>query len=405
MYKVILIILTFQLSTYAMAQKTRRVVEKRANKQVIEIFEVLKSDEKIRHGEYEMFFNKKSIARGHYENGKRQGHWEFGTESDTVYCHGFYKQGEKDSTWHYYYLNEVASKLEYSKGSIYRVNGFYPDGNQSYVLSLDSTGKGKATSFYKNGNTKEDIPIEDFQVHGIAEAFHANGQLFEKIEFHKGNPVNLLTCQDATGLDQAEPYLKNGTGSYNEYYYNTNNEIILAKTTHYVDSLRDGEYVVFNKKGKIEVAGQHKKGVKSGIWVYYSIVGNTEKNYNENPEEKDSTRLESENFNYSIYATHLTDLRRALFPGGDRALMMFLSRAIQFPKDAIKSEARGICMTSFSVNSTGEIYNGKVLESPHPSLSKAAIYAILSMPNWQPALVFGVPSDMQYTLPVQFTLR
>jgi len=404
MYKVIFIILAFHFSLSVCGQKTRTIKEKRAGKQVVEKFDVLRSDEKIRHGDYEMFFNRISIVRGQYQNGKRHGYWQFGTVSDSVYCFGHYVNGKKDSSWTYFYLNETASQLEFSKGRIKNVSAFYPDNRSSYEAFFDSSGTGKVTSFYNNGNTREVIPVVEYHIHGIAKAYHFNGQLFQKIEYHRGTPVNVLTRLDADGVELTETELKKGTGIHQLYYVNTDNEQIIAKIIHYRDSLKDGKYVEFNKKGDIKTLGQYKKGVKSGIWTYYNVNGSRERNFTDEPEEHHIPSHQNDNHYYAIFDAHHKDVRKAKFPGGDVALMRFLSNTIQFPNEARKSKSAGICLTSFDVSPTGEIYNGRALETPHPSLSRVAVNSVLSMPNWQPALVFGVPVVMQFNIPIKFTL-
>lgn len=93
-----------------------------------------------------------------------------------------------------------------------------------------------------------------------------------------------------------------------------------------------------------------------------------------------------------------------LFPGGPSALFDYLSKNIQYPKEA---EAKGIvgrAIVVFVVEKDGSITNAKVVNNVEPSLGKEALRVILAMPNWIPGKQNGKLVRVKYTVPVNFKL-
>lgn len=99
--------------------------------------------------------------------------------------------------------------------------------------------------------------------------------------------------------------------------------------------------------------------------------------------------------------------QQAAFPGGEAALMRFLSENIQYPALAVANNIEGVVLLKFVVNKKGEISNIKVQTSPHQSLDKEAIrvLSLKTMPKWNPARNNGKPVNAYFTLPVHFEFQ
>lgn len=95
----------------------------------------------------------------------------------------------------------------------------------------------------------------------------------------------------------------------------------------------------------------------------------------------------------------------AEFPGGQDALMMYLSKNIQYPEDAKTAKKEGVVYISFVVNQDGRINEVKVLRGLYPSLDKEAIRVISKMPNWKPGTQNGRAVRTQFNLPIRFLLN
>ena len=93
------------------------------------------------------------------------------------------------------------------------------------------------------------------------------------------------------------------------------------------------------------------------------------------------------------------------FPGGPAALFEFLSKNIQYPKDAEKAKLQGRVIVTFVVKKDGSITDAKVVKSVAPSLDAEALRVINAMPNWAPGRQGGQPVNVKYTVPLTFRLN
>jgi TonB family protein len=93
------------------------------------------------------------------------------------------------------------------------------------------------------------------------------------------------------------------------------------------------------------------------------------------------------------------------FPGGKDSLYAYLKRNIHYPQDALQKEIQGLVVTSFIVNSKGGISEIKVLKPLGSGADEEATRVVSGMPNWKPGKHEGKDVNVQYTLPIRFTLK
>lgn len=103
-------------------------------------------------------------------------------------------------------------------------------------------------------------------------------------------------------------------------------------------------------------------------------------------------------------ASHKTTVQQPRFPGGNTALMEYMSKNLYYPQNAIKEKIQGRVFVSFFVGTNGEIEEVEIVKSPHKYLSEEAIRIIKKMPKWEPGLKNGQPVRVKYVLPVTFKL-
>ena len=92
------------------------------------------------------------------------------------------------------------------------------------------------------------------------------------------------------------------------------------------------------------------------------------------------------------------------FPGGQQALMQYISYNVRYPKDAAEKGKQGRVVVEFVVNEDGSISDEKVTRSVFPSLDNEALRVIKNMPKWQPGVVDGKNVRVKYTIPLSFKL-
>lgn len=93
------------------------------------------------------------------------------------------------------------------------------------------------------------------------------------------------------------------------------------------------------------------------------------------------------------------------FPGGQGALMAWLTDNIKYPVVAAENGIQGKVIVQFVVGKNGSISNVKVLRSVDPSLDKEAVRVVSNMPNWTPGKQNGASVNVRFTLPVTFRLQ
>lgn len=92
------------------------------------------------------------------------------------------------------------------------------------------------------------------------------------------------------------------------------------------------------------------------------------------------------------------------FPGGIQAMLDYISSNVKYPVIALENGIHGKVFVAFVVSKTGSISSAKIARSVDPSLDKEALRVINSMPKWTPGKHQGEAVDVEYVVPVDFSL-
>ena len=95
------------------------------------------------------------------------------------------------------------------------------------------------------------------------------------------------------------------------------------------------------------------------------------------------------------------------FPGGDNKLIEFVSSNIKYPARAKKKGNVGTSYISFIIKKTGEVASIKTYKGIPgcASCDEEAMRVVKLMPKWIPGKQEGKSVDVQYILPVKFSLK
>jgi len=93
------------------------------------------------------------------------------------------------------------------------------------------------------------------------------------------------------------------------------------------------------------------------------------------------------------------------FPGGDAALMKYLSSHIQYPTMAQENNIQGKVVLQFVVEKDGHVGEVKVVRSVDKDLDREAVRVCKSLPKFTPGRQNGQAVRVWYTLPVTFKLQ
>jgi len=92
------------------------------------------------------------------------------------------------------------------------------------------------------------------------------------------------------------------------------------------------------------------------------------------------------------------------FPGGQEAMMKYMSANIKYPEDMAEAGVGGKVFIEFVVRADGSITDVRVLRGipGGQSLDREAVRVVKTMPKWIPGKQNGKPVDVFYRLPVMF---
>lgn len=93
------------------------------------------------------------------------------------------------------------------------------------------------------------------------------------------------------------------------------------------------------------------------------------------------------------------------FPGGQKAMMKFLSDNVKYPVEAQEKKIEGRVITNFVVEKDGGLSDFQVVRSVDPLLDEEALRVLKAMPAWKPGKQRGEQVRVRYTLPVTFRLQ
>jgi len=95
----------------------------------------------------------------------------------------------------------------------------------------------------------------------------------------------------------------------------------------------------------------------------------------------------------------------AEFPGGQAALMKWLSQNMRYPEAAQQNDIQGRVVVKFVVEKDGSIGSATIVKGVDKDLDREALRVVKKMPKWQPGKNNGQPVRSYFNLPVTFKLQ
>lgn len=94
------------------------------------------------------------------------------------------------------------------------------------------------------------------------------------------------------------------------------------------------------------------------------------------------------------------------FPGGDGALMRFLSEHVVYPEEAAKNHIEGKVIVQFIIEKDGSVGEVKVARGVDKELDAEAVRVCKLLPKFSPGRnADGEPIKIWYTLPITFKIQ
>jgi protein TonB len=93
------------------------------------------------------------------------------------------------------------------------------------------------------------------------------------------------------------------------------------------------------------------------------------------------------------------------FPGGEQAMMDFVSKNVVYPKEAQEKGISGRVMVSFIVEKDGSVNEVKIVRGIGGGCDEEAVRVVKAMPKWKPGKEKGKPVRVSYMMPIFFKLQ
>ena len=94
-----------------------------------------------------------------------------------------------------------------------------------------------------------------------------------------------------------------------------------------------------------------------------------------------------------------------VYPGGDTALLKYISDSTRYPKDAKTQNIQGKVIVRFIVNAKGLVENVSVLKGVSHTMDAESVRVVKTLPKFTPGLLAGKKVPVWYMIPIQFSLK
>lgn len=203
-----------------------------------------------------------------FKNGLKDGPFEEISPYGYITLKGFFKAGEKDSTWTYaYYTGDTEKISNYRNGKLNGEYNYFYDKGQLNVKGFYEEGKkvGK-WAWYTNKGTKDmEGAFENDQQHGDWTYYFPTGELSYNAKYDKGLKTGLWTYFFKDGKKFKEGSFKNDLkeGQWQTWYENGT----LLMTGVYKEGKEEGEWSNFWDNGNLKNKSTFKSGLLHGDWT------------------------------------------------------------------------------------------------------------------------------------------
>jgi len=93
-----------------------------------------------------------------------------------------------------------------------------------------------------------------------------------------------------------------------------------------------------------------------------------------------------------------------VFPGGEKALVEFISKNLKYPANSEKSGVQGTVFANFVIETDGSVSNIKILRGLNDECNAEVLRVISMMPKWTPGTQNGKAVRVSFNIPVKFAL-
>ena len=165
-----------------------------------------------------------------------------------------------------------------------------------------------------------------------------------------------------------------------------------------------------NEEAKLSATEEEQLELQEPV----STTDDTEAALNESSQSENDTQTESfvtdENENTSESSVVDNKVYSVVeqmpnFPGGEAALLEYISANLKYPQSALEQGTQGTVMLRFVVTGTGGIGEVQILKGLDPDCDDEAKRVVKSLPKFNPGMQQGRPVSVWYPTPVRFVIE
>jgi periplasmic protein TonB len=207
--------------------------------------------------------------------------------------------------------------------------------------------------------------------------------------------------------------LKSDLTTKQGFYEKKNYKGITIMTGYYKNGLKDSTWTEYSWDGKkTESKGNYLQDNQVGVWEYYDYKGNLEQKYDYTQKVIVYCRIEDEDKNKKYKVITATDTlitkldQPPVYIGGMDQLYKQFSEILRYPQEAKETGKSGTVYIAFTIDKNGKTSNFHLIKGIGSGCDEEALRgAKLLKENWYPAQLNGQSVEVEYELPISFTLE
>lgn len=165
---------------------------------------------------------------------------------------------------------------------------------------------------------------------------------------------------------------------------------------------RNGMSSVFYENGAPKSKSTYKDGYIEGELTTYYLSGQLKRrDYYENGTLRSGNCYSSSGQDTAYFLYEIMPQ----YPGGQEAMVKFLSTNVKYPKKARKKGIEGQVAVKFTIDENGLVINAIITKSVDPLIDEEALRVINAMPKWTPGMQDGESVPVMFMLPIRFYLK
>lgn len=95
---------------------------------------------------------------------------------------------------------------------------------------------------------------------------------------------------------------------------------------------------------------------------------------------------------------------KPLYPGGDAALLKYLSDHTKYPEIPKENNVQGKVYIKFVISENGKVIDASIAQGVDPYLDAEALRVVSTLPNWEPGKQRDQAVPVSFILPINFKL-